>query len=236
MNYSKAVYARKGIAKTWWILIAALALLAPAHGQGFDVTPLVGVRLGGSVDAQPEGQPKQVHARLADSVTFGVAAGIRFHDTQGCEDCSVIQFRWMRQNTNLGLVATTTPVPTPPVATPLTTAFGRTSVALDHYLADFAYEWNLEDAPTVRPFILASLGAAYLSTPVSGNARFTFGLGAGVKIFPRPHWGVRLQVEYLPMVMHSGIQQVVCGASCVVTLGGGLLNQFEFTAGPEFRF
>jgi hypothetical protein len=235
MDFSKAVYPRKEIGKIWWMLIAALAHIAAAHGQGFDVTPLVGVRAGGSVDAQQEGQPTHVRASLADSVTFGVAAGIRFHDTQGCEDCSVIQFRWMRQNTNLGLVATM-PVSTTPVPTPYNTAFGRTSVALDHYLADFAYEWNLEDAPTIRPFIITSLGAAYLSTPVSGNARFTFGLGAGVKIFPRPHWGVRLQVEYLPMVMHSGVQQVVCGASCVVTLGGGLLNQFEFTVGPEFRF
>ena len=230
MNFSKAIYARRGIRKIWWMLIVALAHLGPAYAQHFDVTPLIGVRAGGSVEVQEEDQPPQARARLGAGLTYGVAAGIRFRDEQGCDDCSVIEFRWMRQNTNLGLVAS------PPVATPLAVSFGRTSVTLDHYLSDYTYEWNLEDAQTIRPFVLASLGAARLSTPASDSTRFSFGLGAGVKIFPRPHWGFRLQVEYLPMLMHSGVQQVVCSAGCVVALGGGLLNQFEFTAGPVFRF
>ena len=36
--------------------------------------------------------------------------------------------------------------------------------------------------------------------------------------------------------MHSEVQRVVCNAGCVVALGGGLLNQFEFNVGPVFRF
>jgi hypothetical protein len=220
---------RKGI-KVWGMLIAGLAFVAAAHGQHFDITPLVGLRTGGSMDVQQEGQSPQARARLSDSVTFGVAGGIRFYSEDGCEDCSVVEFRWMRQNTNLGIKETT------PVPTPLTTAFGRTAVTLDHYLGDFTYEWNLEDTKVVRPFVLGSLGAARLSTPVSGSTRFAFGLSAGVKIFPQRHWGVRLQVEYLPMLMHSEVQRVVCSASCVVALGGGLLNQFEFTLGPVFRY
>ena len=40
MDFSKAVYPRKEIGKIWWMLIAALAHIAAAHGQGFDVTPL----------------------------------------------------------------------------------------------------------------------------------------------------------------------------------------------------
>ena len=179
------------------MVIAVFAYLAPAHGQSVDITPLIGATTGGSIDLQEEGQPGQASARLTGSLTFGVAAGYRFHDEQGCEDCSVVEFRWMRQNTNLGFKETTL------VPTPLAGAFVRTAVTLDRYLFDFTHEWNIDEATAVRPFVLGSLGAARLSTPISGSTKFTFGLGAGVKIFPQRHWGLRLQVEYLPIVMHA---------------------------------
>jgi hypothetical protein len=88
----------------------------------------------------------------------------------------------------------------------------------------------------VRPFILGSVGAARLSTPVSGSTRFAFGLGVGVKVFPQRHWGVRVQVEYLPTVLNAEVQRVICTGGCVVALSGGLMNQFEFSLGPVFRF
>ena len=229
MNLFEAVCARKGIGKNGWLLAAVLAFVTPAHAQHFDITPLVGVRTSGSVDVQQEGEAPRARARLGDSLTFGVAAGVRFFSNDGCEDCSVIEFRWMRENTNLGFKETT------PVPTPLAT-FGRIPVSLDHYLADFTYEWDIQEAKAVRPFVMGSLGAAHLSTPASGSTRFTFGLGAGVKVFPQRHWGVRLQVEYLPMVMNAEVQRLICAGGCVVALGGGLMNQFEFTVGPVFRF
>ena len=229
MNLFGAVCARKAIGKNWWLLAAVLAFAAAAHGQHFDITPLVGLRTSGSVDIQEEGQAPQAHASLGDSAAFGVAAGVRFFSEDGCDDCSVIEFRWMRQNTNLGIKQAA------PVATPLL-AFGRAPVTLDHYLGDFTYEWDIQEAKAVRPFVIGSLGAARLSTPASSSTRFTFGLGAGVKIFPQRHWGVRLQVEYLPMLMHAEVQRVVCTGGCIVALGGGLMNQFEFSLGPVFRF
>ena len=212
-----------------WIVTAFLASAVFACGQRFEITPLVGGRVGGSIDVQREDQPPEARARLADSITYGVAAGVRFYDDTGCEDCSVVEFRWMRQNTNLGFKEVT------PVPTPLVT-FGRTDVTLDHYLADFTYEWRIDEAKAVRPFVFASLGAARLSTPVSGHTRFTFGFGTGVKVFPHPHWGIRFHVEYLPMVMQAELQRIACVGGCVVALGGGVMNQFEFGVGPVFRF
>jgi hypothetical protein len=182
------------------------------------------------MEVQQEGQPQRARASLGDSAAFGVAAGIRFFSEDGCDDCSVVEFRWMRQNTHLGFKETT------PVPTPLAAAFGRAPVTLDHYLGDFTYEWDVQEAKAVRPFILGSLGAARLSTPVSGRTSFSFGIGAGVKIFPQRHWGIRLQVEYLPMLLNAEVQRVICAGGCVVALGGGLMNQFEFSLGPVFRF
>lgn len=219
----------KGVRKSWWTLLALLVGLLPAYGQRFEITPLFGGRTGGTMDVQQEGLGPQVRARLSDSAIFGVAGGFRF-DEEECEACSVIEFRWMRQNTHLGLKETT------PVATPVAVGLGRTAVSLDHYLADFTHEWTIEEAKAVRPFIMATLGAARMSTPASTNTRFTFGLGAGVKVFPRPHWGFRFHAEYLPTVMHSEVQTVACISGCVVALGGGVMSQFEFAIGPVFRF
>jgi len=230
MTLFETVCARKKIGKRHWILAAMLATVLPAYGQHFDITPLVGFRTGGSMEVQQEGQPQRARASLGDSAAFGVAAGIRFFSEDGCDDCSVIEFRWMRQNTHLRLKETS------PVPTPLAVAFGRAPVTLDHYLGDFTYEWDVHEAKAVRPFILGSLGAAHLSTPVSGRTGFSFGIGAGVKIFPQRHWGIRLQAEYLPMLLNAEVQRVICAGGCVVALGGGLMNQFEFSLGPVFRF
>ena len=223
-------FSSKGIGTSWWTLVAVLVLLAPAYGQHFDITPLFGLRTGGSMTVQQEGQPPQAQAHLGESAIFGVAAGFRFFGEDGCEDCSVIEFRWTRQNTDLALKDTT------PVATPFSIPFGKTSVNFDHYLADFSYEFKLEQASTVRPFVMASMGVAHMSAAASGSTRFVFGIGGGVKIFPRPHWGIRFQAEYIPTVLHAEVQRLVCSGGCIIALGGGLLNQFGFTAGPVFRF
>jgi hypothetical protein len=215
--------------RIWWAGIALATYLLPLQAQRFDITPLFGARGSGSIKLQQEGEPVRAVANLADSVTFGLAAGIRF-DEDECDRCAVIEFRWMRQNTKLGFKETE------PVPTPLAAAFPRTAVTLDHYLADFTHEWVLEEAPAFRPYIIGTLGAARLSSPIRSKTRFTFGLGAGLKVFPKPHWGFRFQVEYLPMVMHADIQRIACIAGCVVALSGGLMNQFEVNVGPVFRF
>jgi hypothetical protein len=41
-------------------------------------------------------------------------------------------------------------------------------------------------------------------------------------------------VEYLPLVMHTELQRLVCVGGCVVVLNGGVMNQFELSFGPAF--
>jgi hypothetical protein len=212
---------------TIWVI--GMGMLGRAYGQSIEVTPLVGAHAGGAFELQEEAGPAQGEADLSNGVSYGVAGGVRF-DTYECDDCAVIGFRWMRQETNLRVKRAD------PIPTPLTMAIERSQVHVDHFLADFVREWTLADAKPVRPFLGASLGIARLSAPASSNVRFAFGIGGGVKIFPKDWWGVRFHVEYLPTVLHAEVQRIVCAGGCIVALSGGLMNQFVVNVGPVFRF
>jgi hypothetical protein len=212
------------------VLVTLLVSLIPAHGQRYEITPLVGGMFGGTWNVEQQGVPN-FDAHMADSFSFGVAGGFRFDDElDECTACNLIEFRWLRENTHLEIKQN------PLVPTPLTPPAFRPAVTLNYFLGDFTHEWAVEEVKMVKPFVTASLGAALASTPASSATRFVFGIGTGVKIFPKRHWGIRLQVEYLPIVMHAELQRVVCTVGCVVVLNGGVMNQFEFSVGPAFRF
>jgi hypothetical protein len=226
-----AMFRTGKIGECCWILTSILATVLPSYGQKFDVTPLFGGRFGGTLQLQPQGGSTQSDAKVNDSFIYGVAGGIRFDGYDGCDGCEVIEFRWLRQNTHLGLANNLL------LPTPLTGGLPNPAVTFDHFMVDFTHEFQADRANHVRPYLTASLGAARMGAPAGGaGTRFVFGLGSGVKIFPHPRWGFRIGVEYLPMVMHASVQSIICSSGCIVTLNGGLMNQFQLTAGPIFRF
>ena len=208
----------------------ALVGFGSAQGQRFEVTPLVGGILGGTWRLE---QPRVANfdAHLGSGLSYGIAGGVRFDgdDWDYCKYCNSIEFRWIRQNTHLGIMQD-------PEVPASATAFFHPAVTIDHFLGDFTHEWAIQESKKVNPFLTVSLGAARTATPEASVVRFVFGIGAGAKVFPSRHWGFRFQAEYLPIVMQSELQRVVCAGGCVVALDGGIMNQFQFSAGPAFRF
>jgi hypothetical protein len=225
MNLSKMLGAQ-AIAKGCYLL-AALFVVS-AHGQNYEITPLVGATFGGTMHLEQTGTPN-FYAHIADSINFGLAGGYRLEGAEG-EGYDVIEFRWMRQNSHLSVHQE------PLVPTPYAPPSFRPSISLDHFLGDFTHEFAIKEAPSIQPLVSGSLGAALMSVPDSNAVRFEFGVGAGVKIFPSKHYGFRVKAEYLPIVMHTELQSLVCAGGCVVILNGGIMNQFEVTLGPAFRF
>ena len=225
MNMSRILCAGKAIASPCFLVPL---LFTSAFGQRYEITPLVGARYGGTMELEQASAPN-VDAHVADSVSFGLAGGFRLNgpDDDGYD---VIEFRWMRQNTHLSLKQD------PLVPASSTGNSFRPSISLDHFLADFTHEFTIKEASSIQPFLTGSLGAARMSAPASSSTRFAFGIGAGVKIFRTTHWGFRFKVEYLPTVMHGELQRLVCAGGCIVVLSGGLMNQFEVSFGPAFRF
>ncbi len=214
--------------KSCIVIVVLLLSLGTASAQRFEITPLIGARFGGTLDLEQTGVPN-FRAHIPDSITFGLAGGYRLDSDNG-EGYDVIEFRWMRQNSHLSLKQA------PLVPTPYSATSFRPSIHLDSLLGDFTHEFSIEDTPAVQPFIRGTLGLALLSAPASTAPRFTFGIGAGVKIFPAKHWGFRIETEYLPIVMHTELQSLVCAGGCVFVLNGGIMNQFEVSIGPAFRF
>jgi len=230
MKISKALCAMRVIKQSCRVLVTLLVSLATAHGQKYEITPLFGGMFGGTWELEQQGVPN-FDAHKADSFSFGVAGGFRFDDSlDDCKACNLIEFRWLRQSTHLELRQN------PLLPTPLTFPAFHPDVTLNYFLSDFTHEWAVEEAKMTKFFLTASLGATLASSPASSATRFVFGIGTGVKIFPKRHWGIRLQVEYLPIVMHTELQRVVCTVGCVVVLNGGIMNQFQLSAGPAFRF
>jgi hypothetical protein len=209
------------------LLIVCFMSLVPAYGQSYEITPLVGARFAGTMELEQAGAPN-VNAHIADSVSFGVSGGYRF-DTVDSDGHDLIEFRWMRQNSHLSV--NQDPLTANPTATPF-----RQSISLDHFLIDFTHEFIVREYPRIQPFLTGTLGASVLSAPASTGGRFAFGIGAGVKIFPTARWGLRLKAEYLPTLMHAELQTLVCATGCIVVLDGGVMNQFEVSIGPSFRF
>jgi hypothetical protein len=211
------------------ISMPLLVSVLSAYGQRFEITPLVGGMFGGTVKLEEQGF-HNFQSHMEDRLSFGVAGGVHY-DADDCDGCNFIEFRWIRQNTHLRLEQD------PLVVTPaaVVSAF-HPAVTVDNFLGDFTREWRLEDTAMLRPFLTATLGAARMATPAASATRFVFGIGTGLKVFPTRQWGIRFQVEYLPIVMSADLQRVVCAGGCIVALSGGVMNQFQVSVGPAFRF
>jgi hypothetical protein len=225
----KAFTSVKAFANSGFIALSLLLSVVCAHAQNYEIIPLVGARFGGTIKVG-QADSSNFEAHLADSLSFGLVAGYRFE--QDRDGFGVISFRWMREDTHL------TVNQSPLVVNPLALPPFRPSITMDHYLADFSHEFTTdEEFRTLQPYISVSLGAARMGAPASSTTRFAFGFGSGLKVFPSKHYGFRLGVDYMPVVMHAELQRLVCaGGACTFALSGGIMNQFEVSLGPAFRF
>jgi hypothetical protein len=202
------------------MLTLFLAFTLPASAQVFELTPLFGYRMGGTIQVKNEGESTSIKARLKDGFAYGFSAGYRFDEE------SVIEFRWARQHSRLGLPDAASPDVVLPIDT-----------TIDQFHCDFTHEYQWDDYPSIRPYVLGGAGATRIGLPGESFTRFSFGLGGGVKIsiHPRVRW--RVQAEWLPIWIEPEARGLTCrGGVCAVFLSGTLTHQFEVTFGPVFHF
>jgi opacity protein-like surface antigen len=205
---------------------ALLAVPATAHAQyvelqGFEVTPFVGGRFGGTFDVETD-QHAQTQVSLKDASSYGVAAGFRF------DDYSLIEFRWTRSQSELQFAQA------PPAGA------APSDVTLNQFHADFTREFVIPEVKGLRGFLTGSVGATHIAAANDGFTRFSFGFSAGLKQFLTSRLAIRAEASWLPIVIDPSVSSFACGTigagGCLVVLNGRLTQQFEVSAGPVIRF
>jgi hypothetical protein len=201
-------------------LPAAAARAQYVEIQSVEVTPIVGVRLGGTFDIQPDG-PGQIEASLKDATSYGFSAGVRF------DDLSLVEFRWTRATSALRFGAPF-----------LGASIG--DVTLNQFHADFTREWVVPEVKGLRSFLTGSLGVTHLGMAQDGFTRFSFGFGGGLKQFLGSRLAIRAEAQWLPILVEPSVGGFACGTiqfgGCLVVLSGELVQQFQLSIGPVLRF
>jgi|KBSSwiStaDraftv2_1062776.scaffolds.fasta_scaffold40667_5 hypothetical protein len=189
-----------------------------ARTWSLDITPQVGYRTSMTFNTEPPVDGVNARIVLDANPSFGVAFGARFADQ------NVVEFRWAREDTEMRVTG-------PAV-------LARQRVLLDQFHFDFTHEYVVREWPAwARPFIMGGVGWTRISSTEATNTftRFSFGLGGGIKAFPSPHLGFKLQAQWLPMWVTPEVQ-AFCRVGCVVHLTGQLVSQGEVAIGPVIRF
>jgi|KBSSwiStaDraftv2_1062776.scaffolds.fasta_scaffold361441_2 hypothetical protein len=201
-----------------------LALSSPLAAQNqteekyryWEITPHFGYRtdISFTTDQVVDGVVSKI--KFDGGASYGFAVGGRFND----ED--VVEFRWIRQNSKVRFTPALTP---------------SSDVHLDQFHLDFSHEYEVVGWLEGRPYVMASIGATRISASefFPGFTRFSFGMGAGLKVFPSPGFGFKVQAQWIPIVFNPKAT-AFCLSGCVIHFGGKLGNQVELTAGPSFRF
>jgi opacity protein-like surface antigen len=112
-----------------------------------------------------------------------------------------------------------------------------------NYHGYFAYNFGDVDA-TARPYVLGGLGATQygsLDTPagnIGGETQFSTTWGAGLKMFPSPKFGIRLEARWTPTYIKSDPEGYWCDPywGCYTVAEAEYSNQFELSGGITIRF
>jgi hypothetical protein len=120
-------------------------------------------------------------------------------------------------------------------------------VSIRNYHGYFAYNFGDSDA-TVRPYVLGGVGATQYGSvsvnvgdaqhDIDGNSKFSTTWAVGLKAFPSPKFGIRLEARWTPTYIKSDANGWWCDPywGCYVTSDAQYSNQFELSGGVVLRF
>ena len=162
-----------------------------------------------------------------DAFSWGVRLGINLSPNVE------LGFLYDAQSTNLQLEGTKS------------VEFG--DVTIRNYHGYFAYNFGDSDA-TVRPYVLGGVGATqYGSVSVNvgdtqrgidSSTKISSTWALGLKAFPSPKFGIRLEGRWTPTYIKSDATGWWCDPywGCYVTSDAQYSNQFELSGGIILRF
>ncbi len=112
-----------------------------------------------------------------------------------------------------------------------------------NYHGYFAYNFGAADA-TVRPYFLGGLGATQYGSldtalgSIGGETQFSTTWALGLKMFPSPKFGIRLESRWTPTFIKTDPDGYWCDPywGCYTVGDAEVSNQFELSGGIVIRF
>lgn len=206
-----------------FILFTILTTACSMWGQGgFELTPTIGYRFGGNIELNNQAlNPTVRKLEIESNPAYGVALNHGVHDN------IQVEFEWSRQDTHLNgrLRAVNTSV----------RLFGA---YVDQYHVNFIFH-PADDGAHTQPFAVVGLGATTLSprAAFSSRSEFSFELGAGIKHYFAPHFGLRLEAKWTPTYLHSNEEWFCNGFDqCFSVSDPVYAQQGQISSGIIFRF
>jgi hypothetical protein len=110
----------------------------------------------------------------------------------------------------------------------------RFRVTVDHYQVGGLTELGTGRA---RSFLTGLLGLTRYESSGDHEVRLSGSVGGGVKLFPRPRVGVRLEGRVFATLVDAEADALVCSPGiCIGSIDAWVVWQAEFTAGLVVRF
>jgi hypothetical protein len=210
------------IALVTLFLSMLIAVHSSAQGR-FEIHAFGGYRVGGEIDQRRSLLPEDPPTRFQ----FNEAAVYGLEFNVGITQAMYVGFLWSHQGTDLEPDAVLGIPIDLPVSIPSD---------IDHYQGVFLYHWGTPE-DQVRPFVLGGLGVSHIDVEgLSGESKFSYSVGAGVKIFVTDPFGFRFQARYAPTYLSSDVDRVCDPFGCFFIEDTNYIHQFDFTGGIIVRF
>ena len=193
------------------ILAVLVCHSATLHAQGIELSPYYGYRFGGEFFELITGQEADLDGAPATGVVLDVPTRNGFQ----------VEGVFTHQKGDVFLQ----PRPSGPLLR---------QVTVDHWLAGGLQEWNYG---RIRPFLTGVLGFTRYAAEGDNEIRLAGAAGGGVKLFPSPRIGVRLDSRFFATLVDAEGSVFACTPGvCLISLHANLAWQAEFTAGLIIRF
>ena len=195
------------------VLVVLLVRVTPLAAQGIEIAPLGGYRIGGDLFEIAAARPLDDDGAPALGIVVDVPLneGMQLEASFSHQQLDVLEpFQ-----------------PLQPLQPPATWR-----ISVDQWQVGGLQEYG---GAKVRPFATGLLGLTRYALEADSEVRFMVSAGGGVKIFPVPHLGVRLDGRVFATFLDASASTVLCSGGCVARLHVSVAWQAEFTAGLVVR-
>ena len=187
---------------------------AVARAQAVEISPLIGYRFGGVFFERITGRPVD----LDGSRTVGAVVNVMFREP-GLFAEALFTHQEARLTFRDG-----------PFSAP-----SNSQITVDHVQGGGLQEFGA--SRRVRPFLTGVVGLTHYAAVGDHEIRFTVAAGAGVKLMPARHFGLRLDGRVFATFADLDGRAIACSPGvCLLAFNADLVWQAEFSAGLIVRF